>query len=173
MMKSRLFSSLHSNRAQTTRRITSIVLATLCLVGLAGLVPNSASAASPGCGPACDNTDPSEPVWSAWLGASVTCGNDAVTVKQVALGEGITLQLRYSPRCRTVWGRFWGGDGDGRSYVVSLNNDIWGISFQAMTELWPGGRNWSFQMDDADTQSRTCIGHSWNWLDDIGCTSAY
>ncbi|GGZ80047.1 DUF2690 domain-containing protein [Streptomyces bluensis] len=135
----------------------------------------STIAAGAGCGSDCNETDPSEPVWSSRLGRTVTCANDAITAHQVALKEGITLQLRYSPLCRTVWARFWGGN-PGWTYVVSVYSDSWNISYHGMTEVpAPGGtwRNWSDQMDDAGITAKACIGYDWNRLNNVGCTGFY
>ncbi|MEU6402607.1 DUF2690 domain-containing protein [Streptomyces sp. NPDC046985] len=166
-------------RATRRARLAALAVAVIAVptgltVGNAGTA-SAAALASKGCGSACNATDPSQPVWSSQLGATVTCSDDAYTAKQSALKDGITLQLRYSPRCQTVWARFYGGSGSKNTYVASVYYDGWSPAFESMTELpsQPTGRNWSDQMDDAGVTAKACIGSRWTFLDDIGCTAGY
>jgi hypothetical protein len=163
---------------RATRRARLAALAVAVIAVPTGLVvgnAGTAAAAGGGCGSACNETDPSKPVWSSQLGATVTCANDAYTAKQSALGDGITLQLRYSPRCQTVWARFYGGSGNKATYVVSVYYPYWYPAYRGLTELpsQPTGRNWSDQMDDAGVTAKACIGTSWTFSHNIGCTAAY
>ncbi|BCB75111.1 hypothetical protein GCM10022251_35250 [Phytohabitans flavus] len=82
----------------------------------------------------CDNVDPDV------LGPS--CGNDARSVYTVRMRnihtgrvDGPYVDLRYSPNCRTVWGRIraaWGPDQDqfGCSVTIHRNSDGENLSKQ-------------------------------------------
>jgi hypothetical protein len=60
------------------------------------------SALSSGCGPTCDFKDPA--TFQLYDGHWYTCADDAFTV-DLAVWDEAYAELRYSPRCRTVWTR--------------------------------------------------------------------
>ena len=111
------------------RRSSLAVLATALAMGVAFLVPATASAATTSAavscsGYGCDGTDPS----------ATGCAATAVTVETAdaheANGSGLEIgyvQLRYSTACRTVWGRmvaFYPAAGDPgyEGYAGSFRN---------------------------------------------------
>ncbi|TYC01877.1 DUF2690 domain-containing protein [Micromonospora sp. WP24] len=98
-------------------RIRTIVAGLATLAALAVATPAQAAtaaalgtaanpftiAANSGCGSSCDGKDPS--VYAIYYsGRITTCSADAITAR-VNTSGGITLELRYSPICRTAWTR--------------------------------------------------------------------
>jgi len=158
------------------QRIVLILVAVLtALAAGAGLSPAPAEAAW-SCGDTCNRTDPS----SFKVSPYQVCADDAVTVGDVYNAtHALTLQLRYSPYCRTVWGRIYGGRT--QNYYVGLQLVVGGqpsTTLNATREI-PHGDNrpysWSYQWNDADRTIRACVSTSWSltspWL--IMCTNAY
>ncbi|MFJ2576206.1 DUF2690 domain-containing protein [Kitasatospora aureofaciens] len=75
---------------------------------------------------------------------SAGCAGDAITAQETQIWDGYTnkydgkIQLRYSPSCRTVWGRViaYGGVGQGMAQVYR-NSD------NAYQQCMISGGNWN------------------------------
>lgn len=122
------------------------------------------------CGDACNGEDPA--TYNVWApgGQMVRCAWDAVTVDERTPEDNITLQLRYSPACRTIWGRYWGGQ-TGWRYVVTLEEFGSAILMQ---EIAAGAsHNWSRMWNDAGKVIQTCIRGNWQASSEIDCTDGY
>lgn len=164
---------------RTIRRLLLVVLA-----GSAALMVGVPAHADPSdraytawyCGDACNRTDPDSYKVSPYQ----TCASDAKTVSSYYNStHGVTLQLRYSPYCRTVWGRIYGGRN--QNYYVSLQRvfapgDV--TTLYATREVGPPSSrsySWSYQWNDANVAIRACVSTSWStespWL--MGCTNPY
>src|SRR4051794_31628408 len=89
-------------------------LASLVIV-LSGVLIGGASPAqaASGCGSKCDGKNPQTYVWEVVgpaPGVAYTCGQDAVTPSVSGKTfkkyvQGLYIELRYSPSCRTAWAR--------------------------------------------------------------------
>jgi len=87
------------------RRVLGVAAASgALLVPLAGTA--HAAGGYPPCGDACNLKDPQTFIVNA-NGSSYHCADDAVTIDSF-LYQGRTIQLRYSNRCETIWGRGYG-----------------------------------------------------------------
>ncbi|PRX52647.1 uncharacterized protein DUF2690 [Nonomuraea fuscirosea] len=127
------------------------------------------------CGSTCNGTDPSSFAVSPYQ----VCADDATTPKSVAnSAHSLTLQLRYSPYCRTVWGRIYGGKT--QNYYISLKqvySDGYEETRGVSREIPYGSRpySWGWQWDDAGVRIKACVSTSWSaeppWL--IMCTAPY
>jgi hypothetical protein len=67
----------------------------------------TAAAASAGCGNFCDGQDPQNYAAHLLDGSWAICADDAFSVYAGTFPDhpGPTVQLRYSPRCRTAWAK--------------------------------------------------------------------
>lgn len=148
-----------------SRRLAAFV--TAASLGLVGLTITSAPAANAAwyCGDECNYEWPDTYHPS---GGHAPCANDAYTAKQVTGPEGITLQLRYSPSCRTVWGRFYGGY-DGVTYGLKLNRPYYENG--VMYDQGRGG-SWGRMLNDAGLVTRVCIFDA-NFTWEKACTAYY
>lgn len=118
-----------------------------------------ALAATSGCGDACIGEDPAS--YTAWVPelGNVSCGADAVTVSEgYDSGSGHTIQLRYSPACRTVWGRVWGGVKNDMICLRQLDHTGYAYQVEQYSMDDPEGRNWSGMWNDANVQTQACVG---------------
>jgi hypothetical protein len=95
---------------RTTMTAAMIVAALLTV----GALPAVAQSGDP-CGYRCDNQNPHKFLITPPGGPDYRCEDDAITVDSIGPAEnenlrffGVTLQLRYSPRCQTVWARAFG-----------------------------------------------------------------
>src|SRR5215217_5146204 len=110
----------HINRVHCGVLVTvlrRIVAATTVgvLISLFLVTFGSPSQAAWYCGDTCNRTDPN----SYYVTPYQTCAMDAQTKSEVYnSAHGLTLQLRYSPYCRTIWGRIYGGNA--QNYYVGL-----------------------------------------------------
>jgi hypothetical protein len=152
--------------------IRHVVLATaVAVTGVIG-VTTSPAFASDVCGAKCNNENPNTYTFHPPGGPSKWwhCGGDAKTVDSLGPGDnavlrqfGVTLQLRYSPRCRTVWARAYGLQrsdtlivkifGPGGSQENS-NDSEYGESPDYQGE--PGAM-WSPMMNDAGHTAVACF----------------
>jgi len=136
--------------------------------------PVQAGNGSPPCGVACDGQDPA--TYKA-LGAPYWyCAADAITV-ETAPTSGVILELRYSPRCETTWGRYtltqWATPFVLRHY--SYNSD-WTLRATAHGRI--ASTNWTRMLDDHNRYNRVCV-EQWWWdhlndpPDEVACTASY
>jgi hypothetical protein len=135
------------------------------LLTAAGLMVGSPANAA--CGSACNNKDPKV------YPASKPCGDDAITAKTFTR-MGRTLQLRYSPSCRTVWARLYGGSSQDK--VILERWEGQGTLYsQVLWWEYFGGREWSLMYNDAGTQIRACLQLEWATTPGsrLGCTDRY
>lgn len=91
-----------------------------------------------------------------------SCGSDARTVESAVMRRsydgaavGPTVQLRYSPTCRTTWGKIvgaWGPDGDQLGCAVAVHRNSDGQEYSAAV---PAGGTSTFTdvVYDADVTS--------------------
>ena len=124
------------------------------------------------CGRMCDNENPNTFLAKPAGGPSnwYSCGADARTVDTIGPADnsdlrfyGVTIQLRYSPRCRTTWAR---------AYGLQRSDTLWvkrnpGTSFEDWSNdveypynsAYVGGSNWmwSMMLDDAGQTSMACF----------------
>lgn len=160
------------------QRILGAITIVLVIALAAALGPSAAPASAEWeCGSACNGTDPSSYMVSPYQ----TCADDATTKDSVYnSNHALTLQLRYSAYCRTIWGRIYGGRT--QNYYVGLvrvfpNGDE--VVLDAATREIPHGENrpysWSYQWDDAGVTIKACVSTGWSlgppWL--IMCTRVY
>lgn len=147
----------------------SVVLGT----GMAVASGAPAQAAAFACGDACNSQDPATFTVIHPNYGAIRCADDAVTAASTYVSnDKITLQLRYSARCRTVWARAYGGYTDGRSYILALQDNIRSVTVR--TEWWPtGGDNWSLMMDDAGYCTSARVYVMWTSNKPLGSTSCY
>jgi hypothetical protein len=152
-----------------TALAASVVLGT----GMAVVVGAPAQAATFECGSACDFQDPATFTVIHPNYGAIHCADDAVTAASTVVSKGnITLQLRYSARCRTAWARAYGGYTDGRSYILALQDNVRSVTVR--TEWWPtGGNNWSLMMDDAGYCTRAQVYVMWTSTTPLGSTGCY
>ena len=148
--------------------LVSAVAAT-AVVGASAL---PAQAVNPGCGSHCNNENPNTFNITPPGGPSqwYHCSADAKTVDSLGPADnrtlrdfGVTLQLRYSPKCRTTWARAYGLSntdtlvvkvyGAGGSQWTS-NDTEYGQN--ASYQSGPG-QMWSPMMNDAGYTSRACF----------------
>jgi hypothetical protein len=131
-----------------------------------------ALAANSGCGANCDQENPNTFNITPPGGPShwYHCSADAKTVDELGPADnstlryfGVTLQLRYSPACRTAWARaygmqntdtlmvkiYGGGGFQNNSYDVELGQNG---DFQADAHTM-----WSRMMNDAGYTARACF----------------
>jgi hypothetical protein len=127
----------------------------LLMTGLAvGAGATPAAAATSGCGSSCDGKNP-QTYTLDYNGSSITCGLDAVTKKsaQIPQNGGPTVELRYSPRCRTAWARTNGVNF--RIYVYSYNTN--GSLRRTETTFVESGANYTLMVNDAGITAKACI----------------
>jgi hypothetical protein len=116
------------------------------------------------CGSTCNDTNPD----TFWVTPYQTCAKDAYTAKEVYIpAHEMFLQLRYSPYCRTVWARIYGGLE--QPYWIGLqlvypNGAGWTTLADVTEEIPPGPRtrSWSNQWDDAGVTIRACVSEGWS-----------
>lgn len=111
------------------------------------------SALSKGCGRSCDNKDPA--TYQLYDGHWYTCADDAFTV-DVAWWDASYVELRYSPKCRTVWAR--------SNHLVT---DVCGVTITSMYLDGTGraaaympyttGIGWTPMLDDAGLEGYASI----------------
>jgi hypothetical protein len=151
-------------------RPLGLTLMAATLFTLAGALMSPAEAVT-GCGHTCDGKDPNTYVWNG-----ATCGADAVTKSSASEpgGSSNKVELRYSPRCRTAWGR-------GRSdYTIDVYSYYSNGSQRAAADsgynlLVPGSNsNWTAMVNDAGYTARACMTF-WSDYDrsDTTCTNKY
>jgi Protein of unknown function (DUF2690) len=157
------------------QRILAAIAIVLTSALTAALGPSTPASAAWYCGDACNRTDPSSYIVSPYQ----TCADDATTKDSVYnSNHGVTLQLRYSPYCRTIWGRIYGGgqqnyyvglvlvDDEGEEYVLNATREI---------PYENRSYNWSYQWNDAGVTIKACVSTTWSfdphWL--IMCTRVY
>lgn len=134
-------------RPGARRLLTALAVTSVVAAGGVVAVADPALAAT-GCGSACDGQDPSSykigPPYSYYY-----CADDAKTVK-TASGAGESVELRYSPQCRTVWAR----NGSFEFWVERQSPHATEVSYPSNT----GGDSWTAMLNDAGMLSRACVG---------------
>jgi hypothetical protein len=126
-----------------------------------------ASPASAACGNACNNKD------AQTYPSGTPCGRDATTAATRTL-YGRTLQLRYSPRCRTVWARVYGVQNQDKVILEKWS----GESFYEQVLWWEyfsGNNEWSPMWNDSGVQIRACLQLQWATTPGsrLGCTDRF
>ncbi|MFD2767371.1 DUF2690 domain-containing protein [Micromonospora eburnea] len=136
--------------AVTSRRRLARVAAGLAAAVVAGMmaVPSPASAATVGCGSACDNKDPQ--TYVAMVDQAGYCYMDAKTVSTASY-----VELRYSPWCRTAWGRQTGSYGYLSGVLVrSYRTDG---SLRATYDSQTSDGAWSRMANDKGLLAQACF----------------
>ncbi|WP_091432405.1 DUF2690 domain-containing protein [Micromonospora yangpuensis] len=132
------------------RRVRLGLVAVLTVVAATLAVPGSASADSVGCGSPCDNKDPQ--TYNAVVGSgSGGCYQDARTVASATY-----VELRYSPWCRTAWGRQTGSIGWLSGVLVQSFNSS-GTTLRASYDSRTTGGSWSRMANDKNLLARACF----------------
>lgn len=151
------------------------VLAMVFAAVLGGVATPGHAASGNYCGMACNGENPNT-YWAYLVeGEQFLCASDAYTAKSNGnvFMYGRTLQLRYSPTCRTVWGRVFGGK---PTDVIRL--DLYtggagsGWTEVRMNEL-SNGYNWGMMQDDAGVTIRACLQQTWQHITELGCTEGW
>ncbi len=82
--------------------LAALGIALTVLVG--GVTSPAAAAPAGGCGSTCEGQDPNQ--FRAYFdGLGYTCAQDAVIMKTAKPELGVTVELKYSPRCHTAWAK--------------------------------------------------------------------
>ncbi|MEV6815103.1 DUF2690 domain-containing protein, partial [Micromonospora sp. NPDC051296] len=129
--------------------------------------------ANAGCGASCDNRDPQ--TFRIYYDGTryYTCAEDAITptlssgyVYRTSSPLG-SVELRYSPRCRTAWARTSAGNLTFK--VVSRNAN--GTHRMTLTADSPPS-TWTRMVNDASLEAQACY-HPWGPYDGWACTRWY
>ncbi|GHJ49330.1 hypothetical protein Cs7R123_66720 [Catellatospora sp. TT07R-123] len=153
------------------------MLVVTVLAGVASLLIAAPAQAAGACGSACNYTWPDETAPNG-----VVCASGATTpVSAYSSSHGLTVQLRYSPTCRTVWGRIYGGLNQyyyihmRRKWVSASTGEVTYEYFTADQIGPPSNRphEWGKQFDDAGYKTEACASTSWSTSGIFLCTSAY
>jgi hypothetical protein len=155
----------------TSTRTVAVLCATLA-VTFGVLVPQASARDDVSCGSRCDNENPQTFVVTPPGGPSnwYHCGADARTVDSIGPADdsglaqfGVTIQLRYSPKCRTVWARAFGLQRSDTLWVMRNPNtsytDISDDVEYPYNSDYVGGTNWmwSKMLNDAGQRSVACF----------------
>ncbi len=142
------------------RNLKVLFALVLTMVGLTFVTATPAQAAT-GCGAVCDGQDPQN-YYASVGGTSATCGFDpgvwTVDSKysQYNWAASDYIELRYSPRCRTIWGR---------AGISNYLQDIVVYSYNSngtlrKTVKWsnaPWYQAWSPMLNDAGYTGKACL----------------
>ncbi|WP_354644239.1 DUF2690 domain-containing protein [Kitasatospora camelliae] len=102
------------------------------------------------------------------------CAADARTVRSVPLTNGSaftygTMELRYSPYCRTTWARVWS---DGDDLFARVVRDQGGYFQDCSTPTWNSGAGrytcFTRMVNDAGFTS-----HAWGWASNSSGYASY
>ncbi len=163
------------------RRGTSIIMGRFCAVLAAAVTAVAIGVAAPGaahadgfdyCDSPCNGQDPA--TFPAPYGSgTVICGNDATTAVLPAIyaPHNLTLQLRYSSKCETVWARLYGGISGGE-YYIGIADVGQAFRFVTYSSLQNGSRNWSNMQNDHRVTRRACVINARNGIT-LVCTDPY
>jgi hypothetical protein len=154
--------------------LATAMLIALSALGVAVVDATPASAATVGCGSICNNQDPHTydvcthfftGTFCRTEGSPILCESDALT--KATKGS---VQLRYSPFCRTAWAKYTGGSGDGVDVKEWVQTST-GHSYYGTNTSGP----WSAMADDMNISSKAC--YSVKDVDgkviSSGCTTSY
>lgn len=159
-------------KASTILRRLAVTLAAVAVAFGAGVLqPSAAHAEATYCGAACNGKDPQ--TYTARVGVSlVYCATDAITVRTAYnSSHGMTVTLRYSPKCQTVWARVHGG-ASGGEYLLGIADVGMAFYFTNYYSLSNGGRNWSNMWNDHHVTLRACVINARNGIT-LACTTGY
>jgi hypothetical protein len=141
-----------------TKLLRSMLVVPLVVAVLVSVGAAPASAQASGCGFLCDDKDPD----SFWVAVGqydgYNCSNDAITVaveyENVAYPQnGGSIELRYSPRCRTAWAR-----GGPHRYIWVERKSPHRVEDATGSTLSQSGV-WTRMVNDAGMVSRACQGN--------------
>lgn len=159
------------------RRLTTVVIAAGAFLSLLA-APAQADpfAASWYCESQCNGTDPAE--YRVTPNGGV-CAADAETVATTPNAEhGLTLQLRYSPTCRTAWGRIYGGRD--QSYYIRLREWLAKPGYydykgqpREIGSVYDRPFEWGFQWDDAGIKLEACVSTTARLDGEFACTAGF
>lgn len=126
----------------------------LALVAPLGLEAPALAASSSVCS-ACENEDPN--TWRVWTGPYdyYLCATDAITVDTIPHTRAPSkyVELRYSPRCRTVWARSVGSGFEMGVERLSPARTLSCCAASSTDQSSPPKR-WTNMLDDAGVVSR-------------------
>lgn len=141
------------------RLVTTGAAVMLAVTGLA-VESGTAQAGSgfPPCGNTCNGKDPQNYIITAPGGPGhyYSCAEDAVTVGSF-VQYGRTVQLRYSNRCETVWGRIYNTHLDDTLYIEAWQGDIWLPQTQWTREYRKVSDAYTPMWNDHDRIDRICF----------------
>lgn len=152
------------------RRMCAAFAAVAIAAGIGLFAQSTAAEAATYCGNVCNGKNP-----QTFFVNGVYCATDAYTAASAYNASyGITLQLRYSPTCRTVWARIYGGrTGDEYTFgIIIPNGGFYTYNFVTYSYLAGGGQNWSNMWNDKDVYLAACITNARNDIT-IATTSSY
>jgi hypothetical protein len=129
-----------------------------------------AAASRDPCGRRCDGKDPASfTVVSPW--GNYYCANDAETVKTKSWpADGIKIELRYSPRCRTAWTRgccYMRFAGFSYNSNGTKRESVYGGSASTPTSAYTA------MLDDAGLTYKACSDTQYGGPAIWSCTAAY
>lgn len=154
------------------RRSLLFALLIALITSILAALPAQAAPLADWCGSTCDNENPNTFLVMPAGGPSnwFHCSADARTVDAIGPNEnadlqfwGVTIQLRYSPRCRTVWARAFGLFQSDTLWVkrnpgTSFQDASFDVEYPFNTDYLNGPNSmWSVMLDDADQTSVACF----------------
>lgn len=146
--------------APMIRNLKVLFALVLTMVGLTLVTATPAQAAT-GCGAVCDGKDPQN-YYASVGGTSATCGSDpgVYTVEhkysQYAWAASDYVELRYSPRCRTIWARGRVSTYTQDFLITSYNSDGT-MRKQLKWSDAPWYEPWGQMLNDAGFRGNACL----------------
>jgi hypothetical protein len=126
-------------------------------------------ASSDPCGYGCDGKDPQTYQVLGLNGHTYLCANDAFSPRTLNNGYA-TVELRYSPRCRTAWTRgccYTNFAGFGYYANGSYRNSVYATGRNS------GSRVWTAMLNDADLLYTACVDTQLGGSPQWQCTGLY
>lgn len=127
----------------------------------------------PPCLSACDNQDPAN-YWAGGPSFFYHCSDDATTVKSYLETVGSvtkTIQLRYSNRCETVWGRIYNVELGNTLFIQQWDGDTWITKIRWIREYTAISDAYTPMWDDHGVLDRVCFGAGDSVID--SCSAGY
>ncbi len=143
------------------RNVKVLFALVLTMVGLTLVTATPAQAATSGCGAACDYENPDD-FYAFVDGTYAFCAYDPgvrtidVKYSQYNWASNDYVELRYSPRCRTVWARFRAStyQQDVILYSYYSNGNI--RAWTKYSDVW-WSQSWTAMLNDAGYQGKACL----------------
>jgi hypothetical protein len=156
--------------ATSSARIRLAVATVLTGVGFLALTAAPAQAAS-----FYEDNSP-DALWTGSGGVKYRCSDDATTVREAYWPGGgpLAVELRYSKRCRTVWGRssiaYYL---EVQSYTRSSGGSPRASRYAGKNPTAPStDKHWTVMLDDTNLYGSACIGWDGSGWETL-CTGRY